>query len=458
MQKVDLILQNATIITGDKSKSIMKNSALAVNQGVIIALGDSQELMSAYMADDIINGEGKYVFSGLINTHSHLFQVLTKGLGKDRLLWDWLNTSVLKMIPFMEPEMVYYAALGGLMENIRSGCTTTLDFNYAHGKPGVFEAVWQAYEDLGIRGYVGRPHHFNDYKGLGTEELESTEEFHAALHKLAERARDKEMLNLAIVCAGIPGLLDQYYYTPDYLHKIRETAEELQIPYTMHMAETLDDDNYLMPITGLRSITFLEQSDFLGERLVAAHCIQMEKQDIDSFARHRVKVSHNPVSNMILASGVAPLKEFREAGIDISLGNDGAGSNDSNDMIETMKFANLLQKVHSRDPLALSASDTLDMATNGGAAALCRRDIGNLAVGKKADFFVFNPMVLKSCPVAKPIEALIYTGSEANVETVVVNGKVILRQGCFTTVDEQEVLTKLSDYACQLRQNSGIVE
>jgi 5-methylthioadenosine/S-adenosylhomocysteine deaminase len=226
----------------------------------------------------------------------------------------------------------------------------------------------------------------------------------------------------------------------------------------MHMAETLDDEDYLLPITGMRSITFLEQSGFLGERLVAAHCIQMEQEDIDTLARHKVKVSHNPVSNMILASGVAPLKEFREAGINVSLGNDGAGSNDSNDMIETLKFANLLQKVHRRDPQALSASDTLDMATNGGAKALCRNDIGNLAVGKKADFFIFNPQVLKSCPVAKPIESLVYTGSEANVETVVVNGKVILRQGCFTTVDEQEVLVKLKDCASRLRQNSGIDE
>ncbi len=458
MQRVDLMIQNATIITGDKSKGILKNSALAVSNGVIVALGKTHELASTYEASETLNLEGKYVFPGLINTHTHLFQVLTKGLGKDRLLWDWLNSSVLKMIPYMEPEMVYYAALGGLMENIRSGCTTTLDFNYAHGKPGVFEAVWKAYEDLGIRGYVGRPHHFNSYNGLGSEKLESTEEFHKALHSIAEKVKDKNMVNLAIICAGIPGMLNQYYYSPDYLLKMRETAEELQIPYTMHIAETLDDDNYLRPLAGLDSISFLEQSGFLGERLIAAHCIQMDEANIESFARHRVKVSHNPVSNMILASGVAPLKKFKEAGIAVSLGNDGAGSNDSNDMIETLKFANLLQKVNSKDPLALSAADTLDMATNGGAAALCRSDIGNLAVGKKADFFVFNPQVLKSCPVAKPIEALVYTGSEANIETVVINGRVILRQGSFTTVNEEEVLTKLNNYAIELRKNSGVDE
>lgn len=458
MEKVDLILKNTTIITCDEKRQILKDKTLVIKDGLIHDIGDSEEISLIYETSEVIDVEGKYIFPGLINTHSHLFQVMTKGLGKDRLLWDWLNSSVLKMVPFMNPDMAYYAALGGLMENIRSGCTTTLDFNYAHGQPGIFEAVWQAYEDLGIRGYVGRPHHWNDYNGFGTEKKETTDEYINNLHELKKKVKDKDMLDLAIVCPGIPGLLEQYYYDSQYLSKLRQAAEDLEIPYTMHMAETHDDEEYLYPRTGMRCIPFLEKSGFLGERLVAAHCIKMKKEDIDLFKKRGVKVSHNPVSNMILASGIAPLRRFKKAGIPVSLGNDGAGSNDSNDMIETLKFANLLQKVHHKDPMAFSAHDTLELATNGGARVLCRDDIGSLSVGRKADLFIFNPQVLKSCPVVMPVESLVYTGSEANVETVIVNGRIILYKGKFTGIDENEVLEKLHGYACILRQKSGVNE
>ncbi len=458
MQKADLIVTETTVITMDNERRILKNSAVVVRDGLIVDIGDSETTLQMYSSENIISGRGKYVFPGFINTHNHTFQVLTKGLGKDRLLWDWLETCVLKAVPHITDEMAYYAAMCSLMENIRSGCTTTLDFLYAHGTPGVFEAVWKAFETVGIRGYVGRTHFFNDYEGKGTQTLESTEEYHKNLRRISSGIKNRELLNMAIVCPALPGIFDKWFYKPDYLKNLRLAADELSIPYTMHIAETKDDDDYITEHKGIRSIPFLKEEQFLGERLVAAHCILMEQEDIEAFSTFNVKVSHNPVSNMILAAGVAPLNEFSKHGITVSIGIDGAGSNDSQDMLETLKFVNLLQKVHNRDIKSLSAEDTLAMATNGGAQALCRTDIGCLVAGNKADFFVFNPDVLKSCPVANPVSSLVYTGSEANIQTVVINGRVILKDGRFVDIDEDHVIKRLNECAAKLRELSGMAD
>ena len=222
---------------------------------------------------------------------------------------------------------------------------------------------------------------------------------------------------------------------------IRQYASYHHIPITLHINESLEDDKANMTDYGMRSVPFLESIGFWGPDVIGVHCVRMEPEDIEIFMRHDVKVSHNPVSNMYLGVGIMPLAELREAGLTISLATDGAGSNNSQDMIETMKCAGLLHKVRHLDPGAMRAQEVLDMATINGAAAIGQADrLGSLEVGKQADLFILDPLRPKSAPIFDPLASLVFSAGQDSVRTTIVGGQIVLEDGRITTVDEEQVL------------------
>ncbi|MBS5134386.1 MAG: amidohydrolase [Oscillospiraceae bacterium] len=456
MQKIDLMVRSAKILEPGHSDLPERSKGIAIDRGVILAVGEEQDLLAQYDPARILDASGMYVCPGFVNTHDHLFQVLTKGLGKERLLWDWLENTIRQMTPYIDEEAIYYAALAGCMESIHSGITTTLDFQYCHSHIGQFDAVCQAFRDCGIRGYVGRIQYKGDYLGLSKVPPETPEEYFRNVSNIHSQMEDPARLDVALIAPGIPGILDEPDYQNGYLREIRECAETLNVPYTQHLVETVDDDEYLVAKCGERSVPYLEKQSFFGPRCVLAHCVKMHPEDFAIFQRYDVKVSHNPVSNMILASGISPVRTFLDHGICVSLGVDGAGSNDSQDMLETIKIANLLQKVNALDARVLTASETLEIACKGGARALCRDDIGELVPGKRADFFFYNPRTLKSAPVADPISSLVYASGEENIHTVVINGKIVLENGRFTTANEEHVIEMLERCAYHIRKCSNL--
>lgn len=454
MQNIDMLVRDARLVTPGQ-QGAAPNTAIAIDGGSVLEVGDDS-LCTRYAPAQVLDAKGMYLFPGFINTHDHLFQVLAKGLGKELPLWQWLEGTIRQMTPYMNEEDLYYAALAGCMENIRSGATTMLDFQYCHSHIGQFDAVCQAFQDCGMRGYVGRIRYTGDYLGLSTVPKESPQAYFSAVADIHRGMKDPSMLDVALIAPGIPGLLDDPYYSDGYFREIRLCAEELSVPYTQHLVETNDDDEYITAKTGLTSIQYLDKEEFFGPRCVLAHCVKMREPDFEVFRRYDVKVSHNPVSNMILASGVSPVPRFLKEGICVSLGIDGSGSNDSQDMLETIKMACLLQKVSTLDAQSLTAAQTLELATLGGARALNRDDLGTIAPGKRADFFLYNPAVLKSAPVADPISSLVYCSGESNVDTVVVNGQVVLQNGSFLHLDEGQVIERLIRCAARVRAASGI--
>jgi 5-methylthioadenosine/S-adenosylhomocysteine deaminase len=221
--------------------------------------------------------------------------------------------------------------------------------------------------------------------------------------------------------------------------------------------ETFDDDAYSRQTYGLDTVPFLERAGILGPDFVAVHCVNMDDEDIEAFKKHEVKISHNPVSNMILASGTANVPDFRAAGLAVSLGVDGAASNDSNDMMETIKVAALIHKCVRRDALVVPAAEALEMATLGGARAIGReKDLGSLEPGKKADLFIFNPKTARTVPMADPVAALVYSGGEENIETTVVAGKVVMENRRCLMLDEEQALSECQAAAAALRGETGL--
>jgi 5-methylthioadenosine/S-adenosylhomocysteine deaminase len=451
MQKIDLLIRDAYVVTMNKGREILECANIAIDGDRILDIGSSEEFDAKYVANKVIDGSGKFVFPGFVNTHTHLFQVLLKGLGRDQKLIEWLNSSVRRAIYQIDEESVYYAALVGCIESLRSGTTTILDYMYCHGKEGLDDPVIKAFEDIGVRGILGRGHTDTNPFPCACEINETEEMFFADVERLAAKYQGHPRISIALAPAIIWDLTEKGYL------KTRELADKYGILITMHTVETEDDDQYSLETYGMRTVPYLEKVGILGPDFIAVHCVHMSAEDIALFKKYDVKVSHNPVSNMILAAGVAPVTEFMKQGITVSLATDGAASNDTQDMIEVLKVTALLQKTHTRDVAAISAGQMLEMATLGGARSVLMEDqIGSIEAGKKADLFIFNPMTSKSIPVADPISMLVYSSGEANIETTIVDGKVLLENGKIVNVNEDEVLSKLQECAFNLRKRTNL--
>jgi 5-methylthioadenosine/S-adenosylhomocysteine deaminase len=232
-------------------------------------------------------------------------------------------------------------------------------------------------------------------------------------------------------------------------------ANERGVRMSLHTDEVVYDSDESVRRFGQRTVPFLERIGFLGPDVLHAHCVQLTDEDCQILARHGGCVSYNPVSNMYLGSGVPPIPKLLELGVTVSLGADGAASNNSQDMLEALKVGALLPKVAWRDPAIFTAADALRIATSGGAAALGRDDFGSLEAGKRADLFIFDPRHAKSVPVHDPVSTLVYSSGQVNVRTAIVEGRVVLDEGRIVGVDEDAILREAQTLAERLSEIAG---
>lgn len=454
MQTVDLLVTNGYLVTLDPERRLIPGGALAVSDGRIVAVGPTRELLMAYRSGRTIDATHRFVFPGFVNTHTHLFQGALKGLGRDKTLFDWLDSSVRWALREIGYEEIYAAAVVGLIEGIRTGVTTVLDYQYAHARErGLDEAVCQAFADVGIRGILGRAHTKVDRMPAGAEcpYAETEQEFFDDVHCQVARFRDHQTISLALAPGIIWDLSEEGY------RECRRLADSYGLPITMHVLETVDDNRYARETYGMNTMPFLEKTGILGPDFLAVHCVEMDEEDFRIFREHDLKVSHNPVSNMILASGVAPVPRMQEQGLCVALATDGSASNDTQDMLEVLKTTALLHKCAGRDPEVMGAAAVLEMAVRNGARAVGMGDeAGSLEPGRLADFWIMDPMSARCVPVADPVSALVYHAASPNVETVVVHGRVVLDRGEFPGLDEEAALARLQETARKLRERTGL--
>jgi 5-methylthioadenosine/S-adenosylhomocysteine deaminase len=450
MDTVDLVVAGGTVITQNPQREIIPNGAIAVQGDRVAAVAPAIEVQQQYVAQRTLDATGRFVFPGLVNTHTHLFQTVLKGLGEGLRLYDWVRAVTGPSVPAMTERDAYLAAVLGGLEALRSGTTTLFDFQYPLPDKGLYRAVARAFRDLGLRGILAQGltetgEQFGLPRYLFQPVEEALDEWDGLVSEL-----DSDLLSFALAPAIVFGI------TRAGLEELRAYATQRGMLVTLHLNETADDDRAMLAEHGQRTVPFLENLGFWGPDVLAVHCVRMESEDIEILALHDVKVSHNPVSNMYLGSGVAPVVEMRRAGLTVGLATDGAASNNSLDMLETMKCAGLIHKLAHQDPSILTSADVLDMATIDGAKAIGQGErLGSLEPGKQADLFILDPWRAKSVPVLDPVASLVFSSGEEGVVTTVVAGRVVLDEGQITTVDEAALLRECQSAAWALAKRAG---
>lgn len=452
---VDVLVKNAIIVTLNHNREIIKDGAMAIKDGIIIQIGPTSDVLPCITyADKIIEASGKAVFPGLINTHNHLFQTLLKGLGDDMMLKDWFATMTAPAAIHLTEKDVEMATYLGCIDSLRSGCTTMFDYMYPHARKGLSEAILDTFLKLDMRCVYGR-----GMMTTGTQFGVPSE----IIQKPGQIVEDFKMLYKNY---GGKGNINNIWLAPaaawsntmEMFSEIKKLMQEYDTGLSIHIAETPFDIKAAEELHGCNEIEVLQKMDLLGPNTLFVHCVHLTKRDIRMIQSLGVCVSHNPVSNMYLSSGVAPIPDLVERGVAVGLATDGAASNNTNDMIEVLKSASLLQKVVSMDPTIITAERVLEMATIDGSKALGLDNIvGSLEVNKRADFFIFNPLKsARSTPMHNPVSALVYTGSPINVETVAVNGKLVIEDSAFVEIDESKIIAQASEQAFDLIYRASI--
>jgi 5-methylthioadenosine/S-adenosylhomocysteine deaminase len=389
-------------------------------------------------ADVEINGEGKIALPGLINTHTHLSMVLFRGYADDMRLQDWLQKKIWPLEARLTGKACYQGALLGSAEMIMSGTTTFIDM-YFH-----LEEVAKAVEESGLRAFLsyGLIDLFDPAKAK-TEQEKSKQLFEFF------RSLGSPRIRFAL------GPHAPYTCSAETLVWAKDFAEKNELIFHIHLAETRKEQADSQQQHGERVVEYLDKIGALCDRMLGAHCVWLTKSEIGLLAKAGVSVAHCPVSNMKLASGgVAPLPEMFDAGISVGLGTDGAASNNSLDMFETMKVCALLHKAHRWDPTVLNAQKVLDLATIEGARALRIQDeVGSVEVGKKADIIVLDGKMPNLNPVHGKetiVSDLVYSASAANVNTTIVDGKVLMQNRQLRTMNLEQIVQNAGEITNKL--------
>ena len=454
---IDHLLKNGIIVTVNPDREVLFHGAVAVQGNKIVDVGESAALEAKYPdAAQVTDLEGKIVFPGFVNTHNHLFQTLLKGLGDDMVLKDWLETMTFPAATNLTREDCYLAAMLGCMEGLHSGITTMLDYMYPHPTGELSDGVIDAMRELGIRGILGRGcmdtgAQFGVHPGI----MQDVDTIEKDLRRLFETYHNSENGRIKIWVA--PAAM--WSNSRPLLEMLWRVTNEYKSGFTVYISETPFDRDAAEELHGKPDAELLEEMGIVGPNVLMVHCCYLTDKDIAMARKYDMKVSHNVCSNQYLSSGVADVPKMLRNGITVSLGVDGAASNNAQDMVELMKFTALQHKVATRDPLAMTAEKVLEMATIDGARALGMEDeIGSLEVGKKADLVIFDPVECpKAIPMHNPVSTLVYSASMKNIVGAMVDGKVVMENGVITTVkDEKEIYRRVQKCAEDLCERGHI--
>ncbi len=446
-----LILTNATVVTMNPQWDILYDQAVLIQDDRIAELGPAEQVERTCAVDvPRVDLTGQIVFPGLINTHVHSFQTLLKGLEADTELEHWLARVITPVVTRISKEQLRLGAVLSGLEAIRSGTTTVLDYQYIQYRPGMNDAAIAGYRELGLRLVLGRGYADTGVQfGANPGELESLETIGADIEDLVRRHHQQGdgMVRIALAPSVV------WMCTPECLEWTRRTSHQHGLLVTIHVAETDFDNQCSLALHGRTDFGVCEAAGLVNDRLLMVHCVRLTDEEIRRAADRGAAFSYNPVSNMYLASGCPPIPALKRSGMVCSLGTDGAASNNTNDLLETMKAGVLLAKAHTRDPASISAMDILAWATCDGARALgMDRDIGSLEVGKKADLFVFDPgATAKSAYMHDPVATLVYSSDPRNIRSVLVDGRPVLWDGKLVNGDEEQLI----DAACRAARALG---
>ena len=435
----DLLITGGTVVTMDPSHSVLSDGAVAVRRSVILAVGPREELEARYSPARRIDARGRIVLPGFINTHTHAAMNLLRGLANDVTLEDWLTNHIFpaEARNVTEDFCVWGTRLAAL-EMIEGGTTTFADMYYFE------DAVARETKAAGLRGVLGE-----SVLDFPVPDSRSVDQSLAQIEKFLQHWKGDPLIRPAVAPHS------PYTCSADTLKRAAALARRFQAPLLIHVAETRHERDESLEKKKLSPVAWLDSLGFLGPDVLAAHCVWVDDADIRVLVARGVGCAHNPSSNMMLASGVAPVPDMLAAGLRLGLGTDGvAGSNNNLDMMQEMDLAAKLQKVSRLDPRALTAWQVLEMATIGGARALHMEDqIGSLEPGKQADIILLRTDTPHSVPSYDVAGAIVYSMKASDVETVIVAGRLVMDGRRVLTLDQPSILVKAREYAEKVKKS-----
>ena len=414
----------------------IRQGAIAIEDKVIVDIGRTHELRRKYgRGYEKIDAEDKIVTPGLINTHQHAAMSLLRGYADDLPLQEWLEKWIWPIEKHMTAHDVYIGALLTAIESIMGG-TTTVNTMY-HYTPEENEA--KAFADAGLRGVIGHV----CFSWRKNEDRKALEDLAKNWHNKADG------LIRVSVDPHAP-----YSVDPEYMKELKVIREELNNKYGSekapiichtHAAETSDEMEKIRNAFKIQFkngvMAYLDSLGVLDERLIAAHCVALTDKDMAIMKKRNVKVSHNPISNLKLASGISPVPKMLKKGITVSLGTDSPCSNNTADMFEIMKTTAIIHKGINKNPTVMPAEQVLEMATIEGAKALSwENEIGSIEVGKKADLSIISLKRPHLCPLYSEASHLVYAAKASDVETVIINGKIVMENRKLTMLNIEKVM------------------
>jgi len=457
-----LLLRHADLLlTLDDHSRRIPDGALFVHDNVIEAVGPTNDLPTS--ADTVINATGKIVLPGLINTHHHLYQTLTRAVpaAQNANLFNWLKT-LYPIWAGLTGEAVYFSALVGMAELILSGCTTASDHLYLYPNDARIDDEIRAAQEIGLRFHASRGSMSlgESQGGLPPDRVVEDEDhiLHDTQRAIEEFHEAERYGMIRIVVAPC----SPFSVTPDLMRAAADLARSYDVHLHTHLAETLEEEEFCLHQFGHRPVSFAEELGWVGDDVWYAHGVHVNGSEIELMARTGTGVCHCPSSNMRLASGIAPVRAYRDRGVKVGLGVDGSASNDSSHLLAEARQALLLgrlspERSHAAgDPSGLTAGDVLEMATRGGAQVLGRDDVGLLAPGMAADFIAFDLNRLEFAgALHDPVAALVFC-TPPQVDLSVINGRVVVQDGQFTTVEMGPIIERHNRIAHALMDASQV--
>src|SRR5215212_7885223 len=437
---VDLLIVGGTIVTMDASRRVIEDGGIAVAGGRIVAIGPRAEIEGGYRSRQRIVATGRVITPGLINGHTHVPMVLFRGLADDLDLQEWLTKYIFPAeAKNVTEDFVRIGARLGLAEMIRGGTTTFCDMYYFE------DAIADETAKAGVRGVLGET--IIDFP---VADNKTNAEGMAYVEKFVTRWKGHDLI--------VPAIAPHAPYTvsEEHLKAVRAFSDRTNAPIVTHISETKREVDDSVKAKGASPVAYLERIGFLNNRVIAAHMVWPQGTDIAILKRRGVGVVHNPQSNMKLASGVAPVPQMLAEGVFVGLGTDGAASNNDLNIWEEMDTVAKLHKVFTGDPKVISAQEAFELATIRGAQALhLEKEIGSLEKGKRADVLVIDRDTLNQIPLYNVYSDLVYATKASDVETVIINGRIVMRNRRLLTLNETTVKADARAYRDKIIKSLG---
>ncbi len=435
--KVDLIIENGVVLTMDPSRSIIENGVVVIDKGKIIDLGDSA-ILSKYESTEKINAHEKLVMPGLINTHTHTGNTIYRGIADDLPLKDWLEKFIFPLeAKFCNKELVILSAKLSIIEMIKAGTTTFSDMYYFENE------VAQVAKEIGIRAELAET-----LLDFPSPTVKTSDEGLKYTEDLICNWKNDPLIKIAVAPHA------PYTCNASTLKKAKTLADKYNVSFHLHLSETENEFNESLKKNNATPVEYLSRLGVLEGNVFAIHCVHLSENDREILRKNKIGVSYNAQSNMKLASGIAPVADLLRRNILVGIGTDGAASNNTLNLFEEMDMGSKLQKVFTKDSTVLNAKTVVEMATLNGARLLgLENNCGSIEKGKNADIILIDLNLPHLIPIYNFYSHLVFAMNGSEVNTVIVNGKVLMQNRKLKTIDEEAVLREAKVLSLKIKNN-----